>query len=388
MSREAVKWAMDDAPMLFTEKGKPDTTARHILAVLAEHANPLAYPSRQQIRFRTGYDERTIQRALARLEDEGLIKREGAKNGCPMWSMALHRKRPASDREQLKAEAEAKKVATAKRVAAYRARKAAEAQVTGSMPVTGTDSVPVTSGRVTDSASVRNGPSDGTCGILRPYVTGATPPEPVVEPVLEPEEEPVADGRRPTTGSRGGPAGGFAASVKAMHDPATMKAAAELVATMPAELLAALPTRTPVINEAADQLAAGDRTWDQLANRIWAAWRIAGHRDLFEAGEVHQPIAVARAMLRPARFCGNVRCDYGTDVDTRQPCTSCAERKADHLASKAGGDVPAAGTKEAPRPDRPTCVECDAPFADRPPADRLCRNCRAELNAALTVLEA
>ena len=40
------------------------------------------------------------------------------------------------------------------------------------------------------------------------------------------------------------------------------------------------------------------------------------------------------------------------------------------------------------RSARPCCVECDAPFLSEPPTDLLCRGCRAELDAALAVLEA
>ena len=62
----AVTWAMDHAPMPRTEKGKPDTTARHVLQALAEHASPTgtdAHPSVLRIQYRTGYDRTTVQRA-------------------------------------------------------------------------------------------------------------------------------------------------------------------------------------------------------------------------------------------------------------------------------------------------------------------------------------
>ena len=81
MSTEAVTWAMDHAPMLRTEKGKPDTTARHVLQALAEHASPTgtdAHPSVLRIQYRTGFDRVTVQRALRRLEKGGLIERHSS----------------------------------------------------------------------------------------------------------------------------------------------------------------------------------------------------------------------------------------------------------------------------------------------------------------------
>ncbi|MFZ3595830.1 helix-turn-helix domain-containing protein [Streptomyces sp. BH104] len=104
VSVEAVKWAMDDAPMLRTEKGKPDTTARHVLQVLAEHAHAdgsNAYPSVLRIGYRTGYNETTIRRALRRLETGGLIFAEGEIKGCTCWRLALGRIRPALDWDAL-----------------------------------------------------------------------------------------------------------------------------------------------------------------------------------------------------------------------------------------------------------------------------------------------
>ncbi|MBB5118708.1 helix-turn-helix domain-containing protein [Streptomyces eurocidicus] len=97
MSNEAVKWAMDDAPMLRTDKGKPDTTARHVLQALAEHAHKdgsNAHPSLLRIQYRTGYDRRTVQRAQRRLEDAGLISANGAVRGCTRWKLHLEKRRP------------------------------------------------------------------------------------------------------------------------------------------------------------------------------------------------------------------------------------------------------------------------------------------------------
>ncbi|QGY70386.1 hypothetical protein V519_034960 [Streptomyces rimosus R6-500] len=156
MSTEAVTWAMDDAPMLRTKSGKPDTTARHVLQALAEHANKNgrnAHPSLIRLQYRTGYDRRTVQRALRRLQDAGLIVDDGRVQDRTRWKLALHVTRPASDWEDLERAEEEDREATAARVRKHRSKKSA---VTDAEAVTETDADDVTEAGVTDSASVRN----------------------------------------------------------------------------------------------------------------------------------------------------------------------------------------------------------------------------------------
>ncbi|MER7507025.1 helix-turn-helix domain-containing protein [Streptomyces lavendulae] len=155
MSIEAVKWAMDDAPMLRTPAGKPDTTARHVLQAMAEHANSKGgncHPSAIRIQYRTGYDRRTVQRAQRRLELEKLIERDGMVEERVRWKLALTIVRPASDWDDLKRAEEEERAATATRVRRHRKAK----DVTHSESVTETDAKNVTGGPVTDSASVSN----------------------------------------------------------------------------------------------------------------------------------------------------------------------------------------------------------------------------------------
>ncbi|MFC9753007.1 helix-turn-helix domain-containing protein [Streptomyces sp. NPDC056921] len=152
MSTEAVTWAMDDAPMLLTDKGKPDTTSRHVLQALAEHAHKDgggAHPSALRIQYRTGYDRRTVQRALRRLETGGLIQKTGETSGRTIWKLALHLKRPATDWADLEREEESERQAAAERKRRSRAKR-----VTHSTSVTVTESASVTDGDVTHSASV------------------------------------------------------------------------------------------------------------------------------------------------------------------------------------------------------------------------------------------
>ncbi|MEU6535560.1 helix-turn-helix domain-containing protein [Streptomyces sp. NPDC047000] len=168
MSTEAFSWAMDDAPMLRTDKGRPDSTARHVLQVLAEHARPdgsNSHPSVLRIQYRTGYDERTVQRALRRLETGGLIKQQGAVQGRKKWRLQMQLQRPESDWAELEAEAEDAKMQAAERQRRARAKRVTQSEsvtvthgesvtVTHGESVTVTHSDDVTEGDVTHSESV------------------------------------------------------------------------------------------------------------------------------------------------------------------------------------------------------------------------------------------
>jgi DNA-binding transcriptional ArsR family regulator len=144
VSNEAVTWAMDHAPMLRTDKGKPDTTARHVLQVLAEHARPdgtNSHPSLTRIQYRTGYDRSTVQRALRRLETGKLIEKDGTTEGRNRYKLSLHIRRPETDWEELEREEDAFRAA-----AAERKRRSRQKSVTHATPVTvtGAESVTVT----------------------------------------------------------------------------------------------------------------------------------------------------------------------------------------------------------------------------------------------------
>ena len=110
VSYQAVRWALYDAPHLYTDTGLPDTTARSVLVVLAEHADEHgtnAHPSPLRIRFATGYDVRTIQRALDRLEAGQLIAADGVVySGTPRWKLSMSLTRPEGEWEGLQAEAD------------------------------------------------------------------------------------------------------------------------------------------------------------------------------------------------------------------------------------------------------------------------------------------
>lgn len=179
MSKEAVAWAMDDAPMLLTDSGKPDTTARFVLSALAEHAHAdgtNAFPGVPKIQHKTGFTRRTVQEAFARLEKGGLIVAAGMKGETVNWTLVMRLKRPASDWDLIAAETEKRRTATAERVRRHRAKS-----------VTPSGSVTVTrSNGVTSESDVTPSDDAGNAVELR-SVTPSDAPEPVVkEPVVEP----------------------------------------------------------------------------------------------------------------------------------------------------------------------------------------------------------
>lgn len=186
MSVEAVSWALYDAPMLLTPKGKPDTTARFVLVVFAEHADKNGrntFPGPARVKFATGLDVRTVERVVRRLEDGKLLERDGfTAGGAVRWRVNMDLQRPLSDWEAIEAAAAAERVAVAERVRTHRALRNQESPVTDAGSVTQpvhnpavTDPASVTSGHVTDSECVRN-------GFEVRYVTDAAPGEPPVEP--------------------------------------------------------------------------------------------------------------------------------------------------------------------------------------------------------------
>jgi DNA-binding transcriptional ArsR family regulator len=146
VSTEAVTWAMDRAPMPRTEKGKADTTARHVLQALAEHASPTgtdAHPSVLRIQYRTGYDRATVQRALRRLEKAGLIAKDGMVESRTRYKLAMELLRPASDWSDLEREEDEFRAAAAERKRRSRAKGVTHAE---SVTVTDGEGVTVTHG--------------------------------------------------------------------------------------------------------------------------------------------------------------------------------------------------------------------------------------------------
>lgn len=186
MSVEAVSWALYEAPMLLTPAGKPDTTARFVLVVFAEHADKNGrntFPGPARVKFATGLDMRTVERVVRRLEDGKLLERDGfTMAGAVRWRVNMDLHRPLSDWEEIEAAAVAERAAVADRVRKHRSRTTPEDVVTDAGSVT----TPVDSQSVTDLASVtRFHVTDSECvrnGFEVRYVTDAAPGEPPVEP--------------------------------------------------------------------------------------------------------------------------------------------------------------------------------------------------------------
>lgn len=174
------------SPVLLTDKGHPDTTARAVLVVLAEHAGEDgkgARPSVLRIRFASGYNDRTVQRAIARLESNGLIIRTGTwEDGVAVWSLAMHLERPETVWTDLCADVDNLRITeTAARTnRRIRSRTASlsgtqnpghsDEQISDESPRSEAPEVPV-------SDLVRD--AESTCpGRRIPDVRDATPPEP------------------------------------------------------------------------------------------------------------------------------------------------------------------------------------------------------------------
>lgn len=414
MSHEAVTWAMDDAPMLRTAKGKPDTTARTVLQVLAEHASKHGHnarPSVTKIRYRTGYERRTVQRALRRLEDAGLIKATGTHGDVTVYSLALHVKRPASDWTELLAEEELDKEAAKERQRKARARRAAA--VTDSDTVTVTDSDDVTEGGVTDSddeshaSEVRDVThSECGCHALSAAVT-----------VSEPSSQPCGtsgDGRRPTTGSEGAGAGGSAAAAKANpaqeREEVPAAAIALVIGLLPRRLRDQLPNPVPrAVQDAVRAELARGLTVDQLVARVERRWWNHGYEHAAESAEgpgILRPVGVAVALVRRGN-CASARCDDGRDLDTHDRCRTCEREAEDRKAVREAAQRPVQGAILVPVPSGPAepaeqphtpaqrsserreIRDCDGPTCDRvfrtvpaPAPAGLCFWCRQDAEAA------
>lgn len=191
MSYQAVSWALYSSRTLLTAAGKPDTTARAILTVLAEHAQPDGTdirPSVLRISWATGFDERTVQRALARLEAARVIIRTGmTREGVVRWQLNLVATRPDTEWAELEAESDRRRDIETTRRRNRRDR-------SGTPDVSGTQNPGHIETDVSISAGVRDanartpGFSVPASGTQSTGVRDATPPE---LPMNHPENHPT-----------------------------------------------------------------------------------------------------------------------------------------------------------------------------------------------------
>lgn len=104
MSGRAFQWALNEAPMLTTERGHKDTTARFVLVALADKAHgdpPVSYVSVPVLGVITGFDRTVIQRALDRLSVAGLIAVAGKRGKTIVWRLDMSQTRGTSVLEEV-----------------------------------------------------------------------------------------------------------------------------------------------------------------------------------------------------------------------------------------------------------------------------------------------
>ncbi|MGV2914615.1 helix-turn-helix domain-containing protein [Streptomyces alfalfae] len=353
MSHEAVTWAMDDAPMLRTEKGRPDTTARGVLQALAEYADKRgrnARPSLIKLRYRTGYDRRTVQRALRRLEDAELIRATGTYYDCTVYALALHRIRPATDWTDLQEEEEQQRQAAAQRQRKARAKRA----VTHTEDVTVTDSDDVTEPDVTHSDAARHTSEvrDVTHSDDARHALSAA------QPVLEPPREPSLsdDGRQAPTGSRDASPGGSAAPATAHpaeEDDVRAAAIGCVIALLPRRVRDQLPSPVPrAVQDAIRTELARGLSPDELTARAARRWMRHGYEADAESADgpgILRPVGVAVALVRRGD-CRSPRCDDGRDLDTGDLCRTCEREAEDRMRLQEAAHKPVQGTILMPVP--------------------------------------
>lgn len=217
-----------------------------------------------------------------------------------------------------------------------------------------------------------------------------------------PSARSAADGRRPSTGSRGSRAGGSAASgnTKPTFSREQRRQYDAFVAALPAPLKALVPNGLPkplvdAVLAATDYSSSEGRTVEQLVEyRLMPKWdKHYSRRD--QAGPIRRPVGVLLEMLKWDAECGDKRCDERTNVDSGLPCTSCEMRAVDRRADRENKrTTPAEEASKAhvppPRSTAPT-VGAERGFCRRTgcgirilligPAldDGLCSECRSEL---------
>jgi DNA-binding transcriptional regulator YhcF (GntR family) len=121
-----IRWAKQVPPVRRAD-GKPDTTAHHVLLVLATYADKegRARPSVSTVASECYITDETAEKALQRLECAGLIAKAGSWNGTEIWSLNLSVTRdPEADREREERRERAREK-TAERVRRYRDRQRA-----------------------------------------------------------------------------------------------------------------------------------------------------------------------------------------------------------------------------------------------------------------------
>lgn len=248
-------------------------------------------------------------------------------------------------------------------------------------PQTGAHVGPETGGDVAPETGGHVGPRAGAVTTRTPnYMNGKDAPS----------ARSAADGRRPSTGSRGSRAGGSAASGKTKPPSLTREQRQQVDAffqQLPKQLADLVPTNVPSNLKTAvlKALATGrpeERTAEQLVEyRLLPKWdKHYASKDA--AGPLERPVGVLIAMLKRNAECGDKRCDERTNVDTGEPCRSCEQRKVDNRAERTVVAQPTVSVATATLPRQTVapmqcCDRCDRGF--RSHERGLCGDCRKEV---------
>ncbi len=151
-----MKWALYDAPMLLTNAGLPDTTARFVLVAHCERADKHgkgSYPGPAALIAATGYDERTIDRAERRLQAAGLLIPRGISHlNTARWDVDMS-KRAGGEQNQAETRVARRRAQDAARQKSRRER-LKKSQDDANSATIGIDGSAHTGPIVTDSASV------------------------------------------------------------------------------------------------------------------------------------------------------------------------------------------------------------------------------------------
>ncbi|MFC8463369.1 hypothetical protein [Streptomyces sp. NPDC057250] len=231
--------------------------------------------------------------------------------------------------------------------------------------------------RATDPSSAREAES----GCAATEEPGPVVDEEAAAPAAGGQDGAVPAPRRPQT------AGGKGAGKKSPFPPELRQAIYATEALLPAELRAVLAEKFPYghlpnVNRQVIALALESRTPAQLGERAARRWTSYGYERDHHDGLLRSPLGVVEELLRPTPYCPEIECEDGTHINTGADCKSCEARIARRRADLAAG-LPVANYRPTRLyRDAEQCDVCDRPLPGDVPEDRVCRDCRTELERA------
>lgn len=153
MSWPAMKWAVEQAPILTSDAGRRNSSAAHVLQILAYHADTdgVAWPSPERLEQETGLGTSAVRDALTALEDGGLVEREVV-DGVTRWRLQMDRQRDVPIQQEIREKIERRQEQARLRQAKRRGLRSAASSVTPESNVTVT-----LNGGVTDDDVTLNG---------------------------------------------------------------------------------------------------------------------------------------------------------------------------------------------------------------------------------------